>query len=135
MTPRTMFLSRLIGLYCVFAALSMVIRKQAIVEMVTALLHDSPLMFILGVFTLIAGLAMILAHNVWAGGAPAVIVTLVGWITLIKGLMFLFVPPAAEADFFLKNLHYEQYFYFYMTVTLAIGIYLTYSGFTARSHS
>jgi len=135
MTSRTVFLSRLIGLYCILAALSMVTRKETIIETVTALLHDSPLMFILGVLTLIAGLAMLLAHNVWSGGAPAVIVTLVGWITLLKGLMFLVLPPALETDLFLNKLRYAELFYLYMAISLVIGIYLTYAGFTSRSHA
>jgi len=135
MTSRTVFLSRLIGLYCILAALSMVTRKETIIETVTALLHDSPLMFILGVLTLIAGLAMLLAHNVWSGGASAVIVTLVGWITLLKGLMFLVLPPALETDLFLNKLRYAELFYLYMAISLVIGIYLTYAGFTSRSHA
>lgn len=135
MSSRTVFLSRLIGLYCILAALSMMIRKETIVETVKALLHDSPLMFIVGILTLAGGLAMVLAHNVWSGGALAVVVTFVGWLTLIKGLMFLFLPPALEAAFFLEKLHYEQLFYLYMAVSLVLGVYLTYGGFTSRPHS
>jgi hypothetical protein len=44
----------------------------------------------LGAITLAAGLAMVLAHNIWSGGALVVVVTVVGWITLIKSLLFLF---------------------------------------------
>jgi hypothetical protein len=125
----------LIGLYCILAALSMMIRKETIVETVTALLHNSPLMFIVGILTLAGGLAMVLAHNVWSGGVSAVIVTLVGWLTLIKGLLFLFLPPEVEAEFFLSKLHYEQLFYLYMAISLVTGIYLSYGGFASRSHS
>jgi len=135
MSSRTVFLSRLIGLYCFLAALSMMIRKQTIIETVKALLHDSPLMFIVGILTLAAGLAMVIAHNVWSGGAPTVIVTLVGWLTLAKGLLFLFLPPEAEADLFLSRLHYERLFYVYMAISLVIGIYMTYEGFRSRSSS
>ncbi len=78
MSPRTLFLSRLIGLYCILVALSMITRKQATLEWVTALLHDPSMIFVLGAITLIAGLAMVLTHNIWSGGALVVIVTLVG---------------------------------------------------------
>ena len=135
MSPRTVYLSRLIGLYCILAPLSMMTRKEGIVKTVTALLHDSPLMFVLGVITLAAGLAMALARNVWKGGGQVVIVTLVGWITLIKGLLFLFLPSDAEAELFLTKLHYERLFYLYMSISLVIGIYLTYGGFASRSRS
>ena len=110
MSPRTVFLSRLIGLYCILVALSMITRRQATVESVTALLHDPSMMFILGVIMLAAGLALVLAHNIWSGGALVVIVTLVGWLTLIKSLLFLFLPPEMEAGFFLRQLHYQELF-------------------------
>ena len=69
MSARTAFLSRLVGLYCILVSLSMVTHKRATVEMMTALVHNPPLLFIVGVITLAAGLAMILGHNVWSGGA------------------------------------------------------------------
>jgi len=43
-------------------------RKQATVETVTALVQNPSMMLILGVITLAAGLAMVLAHNIWSGG-------------------------------------------------------------------
>ena len=134
MSPRTLFLSKLIGLYCIIAALSMMTRRQATVETVTALLRDPSMILIVGVITLAAGLAMVLAHNSWSGGALAVIVTLVGWITLIKSLFFLFLPPEMEAGLFLGQLHYQQLFYLYTGVSLVLGIYLTYGGFKSTSH-
>ena len=134
MSPRTLFLSRLIGLYCVLVALSMITRRRATVESVTALLHDPSMIFILGVIMLAAGLALVLAHNIWSGGALVVIVTLVGWITLIKSLLFLFLPPEMAAGFFLRQLHYQELFYLYGAVSLVLGIYLTYGGFKSTSH-
>jgi len=134
MSPRTLFLSKLIGLYCILVALSMVTRKQATVERVTALVQNPSMMFVLGVIALAAGLAMVLAHNIWSGGALVVIVTLVGWGTLVKGLLFLFLPPEMEAGFFLRQLHYQQLFYLYTVISLVLGIYLTYGGFTSKSH-
>jgi putative exporter of polyketide antibiotics len=91
MSPRTLFLSRLIGLYCILIALSMITRKQATLESITTLLHNPSMMFVLGAITLIAGLAMVLAHNIWSGGALAVVVTLVGWVSLLKSLLLLFL--------------------------------------------
>jgi len=133
MPPRTLFLSRLIGLYCIFLALSLITRRQVTVETVTNLLQSPSMMLILGVITLTAGLAMVLAHNVWSGGALAVIVTVVGWITLIKSLLFLFLPPEMEAGLFLGWLHYQQLFYVYGAISFVLGVYLTYGGFTSRS--
>ena len=125
MLPRTLFLSRLIGLYCILVALSMITRKQATLEAVTAVLRDPSMMFVLGAITLVAGLAMVLAHNIWSGGALTVIVTLVGWMTLIKSLSFLFLSREVQAGFFLRQLHYQELFYLYGGISLSLGSYLT----------
>ena len=129
MSPRTVFLSRLIGLYCILVALSMMTRRQATVETVEALLQNAAMIWVVGVITLAAGLAMVVGHNVWSGGALAVIVTLAGWVTLIKSLLFLFLPREMEAGLFLGRLHYQQLFYLYGAFSLVLGVYLTYGGF------
>jgi len=129
MSPRTPFLSRLIGLYAILVALSMFSRGQASAETIAALLQNPSMVFVLGVVMLAAGLGMVLAHNIWSGGALVVVVTLVGWMTLIKSLVFLFLPPEMEARLFLERLHYQQLFYFYWAPPLVLGLYLTYGGF------
>jgi len=134
MSPRTVFLSRLIGLYCILVALSMMTRRETTVETVTALLQNPSMMLILGVITLAAGLAMVLAHNIWSGGALVVVVTVIGWITLLKSLLFLFLPPEMEAGLFVGQLHYQQLFYLYGTFSLVLGVCLTYGGFKSKSH-
>jgi len=133
MSPRTAFLSKLIGLYCIIVSLAMFTQKQATVEMVTALLHNPPLVFIVGLMTVAAGLAMVLGHNVWSGGALPVIVTLIGWSTLIKSLPFLFLSPERNPGIFLVGLHYEQLFYLYAAFSLLLGGYLTYGGFRSKA--
>jgi hypothetical protein len=55
-------------------------------------------------------------------------------MTLIKSLSFLFLPTDVNAEFFLRQLHYQTLFYLYGTFLLVLGIYLTYSGFKSTSH-
>jgi vacuolar-type H+-ATPase subunit I/STV1 len=133
MLPRTVFLSRLLGLFYILATISMFLHKQTYVETVAALLQNPSVMFVVGIVTLLAGLAMVLAHNIWSRGAVAVLVTLIGWLALIKGLLFLFLPPQAEAEVFLRVLHYGQLYYMYAAISLVLGVYLTYRGFTSSS--
>lgn len=133
MSTCTTFLSKLIGLYCILVSLAMFTRKRAIMEMVMALVHDTPALFIVGIITLVAGLAMVLAHNVWSVGPLPIIITFIGWLTLIKGLLFLFLTPEAGVGFFLIGLHYEQLFYLYAAISLTFGVYLTYEGFRSAS--
>ena len=133
MSPRTVFLSRLIGLFCILFSLSMFAHKQATIGAVTSLLQNVPLMFIVGLIGLVTGLAMVLSHNVWSGGALPVIVTLFGWVTVIKSLLILFLSPEAESRLFLEGLHYEQLFYFYAAFATLLGIYMVYAASRSRA--
>ena len=134
MPTRTIYLSRLIGLYCIFVVLSMVIRKQDTVYAVAALLRNPSTMLVLGIIAVAVGLAMVLAHNIWSGGAMPVVVTLVGWLTLIKGLLILFLPADVQAEIIMSWLRHPLLFYVSMVPSLLIGIYLTYCGFRSKSH-
>jgi hypothetical protein len=100
------------------------------VETANELVRDRPLLFLLGMTALIIGLAMVLAHNVWSGGALPVVVSLIGWILLLRGAILLFLPPDAVVRLF-EMARFEEYFYVYVAVPLVIGLYLTFAGFTS----
>jgi hypothetical protein len=109
----------------------MVAHRQATVQTATALVYNPPLLLIVGVIGLTAGLAIVLGHSVWSGGVLPVVVSLVGWLILIKGLLFLFIPPDAAITLF-ERLHYDQFFFGYVAISFIIGVYLTYGGFSAK---
>jgi hypothetical protein len=128
MSYKTRFIARLAGLYCLIAALAMLLHPQGTIETVTALAHDRALMFIVGIFTVAAGLAWVLAHNLWSGGTTTVAVTVLGWVTLLKGLLLL-LSPASSADLWLVHMQYARYMPLYASISLLLGVYFTYAGF------
>jgi uncharacterized membrane protein len=89
-------------------------------------------MLVYAMISLAVGLAMILGHNVWSGGALPVVVTSVGWLILAKGLMLLSVTPDALRQL-LDHMQYGAHYYLYLMPSLVIGLYLTWAGFTASS--
>ncbi len=134
MSERTAFLSKLIGVYSILVAIPMAVNRQATLQMVTALVNDAPVLYLFGLTTVAVGLAIILSHNLWSGGPVPIIVTLVGWLTLIKGLLFLFLPPPESAGFSIWGNPYQQYYYFDVALALILGAYLTYRGFKSTWH-
>lgn len=135
MPSRTSFLGRLIGLYCILFALVMFLRKQAVLDGVTGVLSNPGTMLTLGVILLFAGIAVVLVHNVWSGGALPVIVTLIGYLTVLKGLLILLLPPDTGTAVYLRALHYQQYFYVYAALTLCLGLSLTVLAFRTPSRA
>jgi hypothetical protein len=127
MSRLTIFLARLIGLFTVLLIAALLLRGSAMVETAIA---DRPLMLTYAIISLAIGLAMILGHNVWSSGVLPVVVTLVGWLILAKGLLLLFLTPEALTQFF-ERMHYGEHIYIYVAPSLVIGLYLTWAGFAA----
>jgi len=124
MPSRTIFLARLIGLYCVLMGSFLLTHKQAAVDIVSVMVHSQPGLFAAGLVAISCGLALVLGHNVWSGGPVPVTVTLTGWLSLIKGLAFLFLPPDAASAFYLEGMHYARFFYGYAAFTFLFGVTL-----------
>src|ERR1700680_1080168 len=135
MSPRTAFLGKLLGLYLVAVSLSMFAHARATVEIMKAIIQDPPLLFIAGLMGVTAGLGIVLAHNVWSGGPLPIIVTLLGWASLIKGMVLLILSPETESRVFIVGLHYGQHPSLYAAFALLLGAYLTYAGFSSTTRS
>jgi hypothetical protein len=128
MRPLTIFLSRFIGLFTLVLALAMGLHQASFVEIADRLVHDGPLLFITGLIVLAIGLAMVLSHNIWSGGALPVVITLFGWIQLVRGLIFLLAPPDALASLF-EKMNFEKFLPFVTAIAFVLGLYLTVMGF------
>ena len=127
MSVRTVFLARLFGLYCLIIAAAMLPQPKAFVSLVHAFVADAPLVLIAGVFTLFGGLALVLLHNYWSGGALPVIVTLIGWLTLIKAVVLVVLPSNKLVALYgeVSSTH----ILISGSITLLLGLYLTAAGF------
>ena len=113
MTALTIFLARLIGLFAILVSLSMVVHKRVMVETTTALLRNGPLLLITGMVGMVAGLAMVLSHNVWSGGALPVVVS-----------------PEVKVRLY-ERFRFENFFYLYAGISFVFGVYLTWAAFSA----
>jgi hypothetical protein len=129
------FLGKLLGLYCIALSIPLVVHPQTTLEIMKAIIQNRPLLFISGLMGMTAGLAIVLAHNVWSGGALPVIVTIFGWAALVKGMLLLVLSPEMEARVFIVGLGSEHYPLFYGLLLLLIRIYLTYASFHAGTRS
>jgi hypothetical protein len=128
MSSLTVYLARLVGLFTVLLVADLLWHGSAMVE---AAIADKPLMFTYAAISLGLGLAMVLGHNLWTGGALPVIVTLVGWLILAKGLLLLFLAPEALSGMY-KQMQYGEHINLYTLPSLLLGLYLTWAGFTVR---
>ena len=110
MSPTTVFLGKLIGVYLVAISIAMLTSKRRTLKTLDKMARSGPWMLFSGMVATIVGLAIVLTHDVWSGSALAVAVTLAGWAGLLKGLSLLVVPPETMATAY-KAVGFERYFY------------------------
>ena len=83
MSATTIFLGRLLGLYLVAISAGMLAPRRTLATL-DEMARSGPWMLFSGMVATAAGLAVVLGHNVWSGGAlPVVVVTLMGWASLL----------------------------------------------------
>ena len=123
MSTPTIFLGRLLGLYLVAISIGMLANRRRTLATLDDMARSGPWMLFSGMVATAAGLAVVLAHNIWSGGALPVVVTLVGWAALLKGVALL-LAPAQMADAY-KGVGFERFFHLWLVAVLALGLWLT----------
>ena len=71
-------------------ALAILLKFQSFAALAEQVSRDPALIFFSGILLLIAGLAIVRAHNVWTGWP--VLVTVLGWLAVLSGLVRMFFP-------------------------------------------
>jgi uncharacterized membrane protein HdeD (DUF308 family) len=130
MSPTTVFLGRLLGLYLIAIAVAMLASRRRALATLDEMARSGPWMLFSGMVAMAAGLAIVLGHNVWTGGALAVVVTLFGWAALLKGVSLLLVPPERMAAAY-KGLGFERFFHAWMGAVLVLGLLITLDAFAS----
>ena len=81
----------LIGPTLVAVAVAVVLNLGSFPALAEQVSRDPALILLSGILLFVAGLAIVRAHNIWAGGWP-VLVTVFGWLILLGGLARMLFP-------------------------------------------
>lgn len=106
---------------------AMLLNRAALFDAVRGLAKSHGLILFAGMLTLLAGLAIVRAHNVWALDWT-VIVTLLGWLCIVGGIARI-VWPDKIAEFSETILESEAQFTVWAVVSLVLGVFLTLKGY------
>ena len=85
------YLAQLIGPTLIVIGLGMLINRNGYRAMAREFLGSRALIYLAGIFAFVPGLAMVLAHNVWAADWR-IIITILGWLALIGGIFRILFP-------------------------------------------
>jgi hypothetical protein len=125
----TYFLAQLIGLVLLSVGASILFQKRVFMKVLNNITGNRSSLFMVGVILLLSGLSVVLTHNIWNAGFLPLVITLIGWILILRGIMSMFVPGDGIARM-ISWLKVEELSWLYAILVLVIGAYLTWAGFT-----
>lgn len=123
----SIFLAKVMGLYLVIVYVSVLLNKKLMPALIKDVAKNTGFTMFGGAMALIVGLLVVLTHNVWSPDWIG-LVTLLGWVILIKGVLMVLMPKKAPK--WGMNIS-DNALTVSAIIMLLIGIYLTYVGFTA----
>jgi len=91
----SVFIAKLIGPIIAVMGVSLLINREAFNRLADDILDSPGTIIMIGVTTMLAGLSLVLTHNIWTGTWP-VAITLFGWITVIVGLIRILTPTFVQ---------------------------------------
>lgn len=91
LVPLTLVLARAYGVAILIVALSALITPQRMQTALADFARSPGLAFLAALFAIVLGLTLVVLHSIWSD-FPAAVVSLLGWVILIKGILLVAVP-------------------------------------------
>ncbi|AKN17870.1 membrane protein [Mycobacterium haemophilum] len=123
---RTYMFARVLGPYLVIVTATAMARTSQMRTLLADFGTTSVWPWVTGAFVLLSGLVVVALHQYWRGAA-AVIVSVLGWLTTLKGLFLLAIPRTyiSAAN---SALDVSVWWWTSFAVAALAGLYLTYVG-------
>ena len=91
----SIFLAKLIGPVALVAAIGLFVNAATYRAMAQEFMRNPALLYLSGLLSMTAGVAILLAHNVWVANWP-VLITILGWLATIGGVVRMVAPERAK---------------------------------------
>lgn len=121
----SIFLAKVFGIYLIIVGLATIFHPKALLERGRKMVEDDTLLQFAAIVTLIIGILLIVAHNIWVWNWP-VIITILAWLTFLKGLIYLWYPELITK--YVVKRYNEKIVLISGVIGLVIGIFLLLKG-------
>jgi len=118
----SVFIAEIIGLAWVICGLGMLFNIKHMLKITKDFWKHDTCMYLAGVFSLVIGLLIVTSHNVWEGEPWQIILSVVGWSALVKGVILMFSPESLKG--LSKKFHTKNGLTVAGVVITALGVYL-----------
>lgn len=123
----TVLLAKIFGVYMLLVGLAILMNRRHVMAGVIALAKERFAQIIAGMLALLLGLFLVNVHNDWSS-LPASLVSLIGWMALAKGLLYLFLPEGALGKL-VHSLTERSWYLVDGILVILVGLYLAGFGY------
>ena len=121
------YLAEVWGISIVVISFALLIKEKHL-KKIFSMLETEESFFCWGFASFVIGIAMVLSHNIWVKNWQ-VVITVLGWLALLKGLALLFCPECMKK--WAKKIENAPFLPIALVIMVFIGLVITYLGFTA----
>lgn len=122
----SIFLAKILGPLFTIMILGALANRALLNRMVDEAENNISLTYLSGSLALLIGLLLVISHNVWETNWR-VFITLIGWISIIKGLIRIFAPNKVVSIW--RSIMSGGAYKIILIIFLIIGLILTYQGY------
>ncbi len=117
----TIILAHILGISFAVLGLAMLFNKRSMSAVLETLINNKGILCLAGFLTLMMGATVVVLNNVWTNGLP-LLVTIIGWLMLIKGIFILLMPNTATRYY--KKVNESSLFLWAGLLVLVLGVAL-----------
>lgn len=126
----SIYLAKVLGAYMLIVGVAVLIKGKSLSKIIKELTHGQVIQYLGGLLCLIIGLLIVSVHNIWETSPFYVLlITLIGWITVIKGAVHLLLPDKT-VDKMIKFFDNRTWFVLWGVVSVIIGVYFLYAWYS-----
>lgn len=122
----SIFLAKVIGLFGAISTLAIIANYKKYVEIENDAIKSPLIAYLSGFVILGIGVLLVVSHQVWSLDWR-VIITLTGWLILMKGILRIFFPETVKK--LIEKKRKDSRFLFAEVAVLLVSLYLLYQGF------
>ncbi len=124
----SIFIAKLFAVVYLMIGLGMLLSPAYYHKAMADMLKNPIVFYMGGIMAAVAGFLIVTYHNVWES-SWVVVITIFGWLALLKGFMFLVFP--GHLGFWQGMFKKTSYMPIFAIIVLAFGLFFGYYGFLA----
>jgi hypothetical protein len=122
----SIFIARITSVVYLSAALGAIINKDYYRRILDDLFENAGLTYFIGFTTVIVGSLIVNYHNIWVKDW-IVLITLLGWLALVKGVLIITFPRFVQS--YSKLILGDKGLQFFPYIAILLGLLFGYFGF------